>query len=122
MKAIKYLVLMTAVFACAVAVNMHRFGYNLNDGFWRTLMFPFEGTVWAPRFTEDNFNKIKQGMSASSVREILGEPLRQDSECSEICFWYYTGQDTGTADFDQRWIVFNNANQVMEIRKSFFID
>lgn len=122
MKIVKYLSLTMVVFICGVAINIQRFGYNLNDGFWRTLMFPFEGTVWASGFSEANFNKIKLGMSVTQVQEILGEPLRKDDECRELCFWLYSGHDTGTADFDQRWVVFNNADLVIEIRKSFFID
>lgn len=105
-----------------VGLNMYRFGYGFSDGFWRTLMSPFEETVWAPGFSEHSFVQVKLGMEANQVLAILGAPLRKDDDCSNICFWMYTHQATGTADFDQRWIVFDKDSKVIELRKSFFID
>lgn len=105
-----------------IGVNMYRFGYGVEDGFYRTLMFPFEGTVWAQGFNEKAFLKVQIGMSQLQVVHLLGEPLRKDLDCDESCFWLYSGQDSGTADFDQRWVVFGADRKVNEIRKSFFID
>lgn len=109
------------LFTFSIAINMYRFNYGINDGFWRTLMAPFTGTIWAPSFSESNFDQIKISMNSVQVLSLLDEPLRKDCDIKE-CFWIYTSQDTSTADFDQRWVIFDNADKVIEIRKSFFID
>ena len=101
--------------------NMFNYGYSWEDAMKRTLLYPFEGTVWAKGFTESGFESIQLSMTENQVLAILGEPLFQN--CGEgICFWMYTGQDTQTADFDQRWVVIGKDGKVSEIRKSFFID
>lgn len=118
---LKAILFFWAMFGAVMAVNALKFGYGPEDAFWRTLMTPFEGTVWAPGFSEAAFSKVKVGMAANEVASLLGEPLRKD--CGDKnCFWSYTGQDTGTADFDQRWVIVGNSGRVEEIRKSFFID
>ena len=100
---------------------MTRLNYNLDDAFWRTLLSPFEGTIWAKDFRLENFEKVFMGMSSQEVYKLLGTPLR--SHCTpEGCLLIYSWQDTGTADFDQRWVGINSIGQVNEIRKSFFID
>ena len=93
---------MNIVFLFGVGINMYRFGYGFEDGFFRTLLAPMEGTVWADGFSEEAFNKIKIGMRAEEVLSILGEPLKKNTECRKLCFWTYSSQDTQTADFDQR--------------------
>ncbi len=85
-------------------------------------MTPFEGTLWSEDFSENEFSKIRIGMSSQEVIELIGQPISKGLNCDSICFWIYTIQDTGTADFDQRWVVFNNHLKVTEVRKSFFID
>ena len=121
MKFVKAAFLANAIFIVAVAANVLRFQYGAEDAFWRTLMSPFEGTVWTPQFSESAFAKIEVGMAASEVVGLVGKPLRRD--CGTMgCFWIYTWHDSDTADFDQRWVVFDVAERVSEIRKSFFID
>lgn len=105
-------------FIFSMGINSYRFGYDINETFYRTLLSPMEGTVWAEDYTEDGFAKVKIGMTASEVHKILGEPLVRNTEE----FWKYTLGDTSTADFDQRWVVFNDSGIVVEKRKSFFID
>ncbi len=100
---------------------MSHFGYGLNDAFWRVIWSIDEGTIWTQDFREENFEKIKLGMTDQDVLALMGSPLKADENCKEVCFWFYTKQDAGTSDFDQRWVVFNN-KRVTEIRKSFFID
>lgn len=121
MKFLKFFVLGGFLFFTMVTINAVRFQYGMGDAFWRTLMTPFEGTVWAPRFEESKFSKVKVGMNGLEVLSLLGPPLRKDCG-KEDCFWLYTWQDTGTADFDQRWLVLDLKERVIEIRKSFFID
>src|SRR3990167_2474807 len=91
------------LFPLVVAVNSFRFGYDFKEAYWRTLMAPFEGTVWAPGFKESAFSKLRIGMTASEVFGLLGDPLRKRCD-KDGCLWIYTWQDTGTADFDQRWV------------------
>ena len=108
-------------FPTAVAINSYRFGYGLNDAFWRTLVAPIEGTIWAPQFDESKFSKIRVGMRAPDVVELIGKPLHQ--YCGkEDCFWLYTTLETGLPGYDQRWLVFDLAERVIETRKSFELD
>ena len=114
------LVLITA-FSIGLANNIYSYGYGLSDAFWRVVWILDEDTVWVENFKEKKFDKITVGMSTQDVISLLGKPLNEVKECKEDCFWYYTWHARGNADFDQRWIVFNN-NLVSEVRKSFFID
>jgi len=108
-------------FPTLVAINSYRFGYEWNDALWRTLLAPVEGTIWAPQFDESKFSKIRVGMSASEVAKLTGEPLRKN--CGDkYCFWRYTELETDLPGYDQRWVVFNLAERVTEIRKSFYLD
>jgi hypothetical protein len=120
MKARKFFLISGMIFVTCVTINAVRFQYGLSDAFWRTIMTPFEGTVWASEFKESEFSKVQIGMLETEVMRLLGSPLRKD--CNEKCFWIYTWQVTGTADFDQRWVIFDLNQKVVEIRKSFFID
>jgi hypothetical protein len=100
---------------------MWRFGYGVNDAFWRTLLIPCEGTIWAKGFEEKKFNQVKLGMNGEDVKALLGLPLRNG--CNEVhCFMVYTNQDTSTADYDERVVVTDLNNKVVEIKKTFFID
>lgn len=108
---------------CAATINnMSTFGYGFNDAIWRVIWSIDEGTIWAQNFSEENFEKIRLGMTDHDVLELMGPPLYSDDKCVDTCFWYYTKQDAGTSDFDQRWLVFNKDKRVVEVRKSFFID
>ena len=118
----KFLMVFMSLLVLGISFNMYRFGYGIEDAFFRTVLFPCEGTIWAKYFSESAFEKVKVGMEKSSVVGLLGEPLMKNKDCSKICFWRYTKQDTGTADFDQRWVIFSPNKKVVEIRKSFFID
>jgi len=122
MRLIAMLVFLSCLpFPTAVAFNSYRFGYGLKDAFWRTLMTPFEGSVWAPGFSEAAFSKVKIGMHSSEVFQLLGAPIRNPNGLTGS-IWMYTWQETGSADFDQRWLDFDPSGHVKEIRKSFFID
>ena len=101
--------------------NKVRFLYDWGNAFWRTLMTPFTGTNWAEGFSEDRFSMIRLGMSQEQVTSILGRPL--DQGCGKTsCSWIYSYQDTGTADFDRRWILFDYDGKVDEIKNDFYID
>jgi len=123
---LKYIFTLITVLIFGVLVgtlnNMYEYGYGLNDAFWRVVWAIDEGTIWAPNFSEENFDKIKLGMKDKEVLALMGKPLNLEEKCFDDCFWLYTKQDSGTSDFDQRWIVFNGERRVREIRKSFFID
>lgn len=109
-------------FGTMVVVNKVRFYYVWEDAFFRTLLAPFENTVWAPGFSVKNFEKARLGMDTAEISRLLGEPLRKDCGEDGGCFWLYSWQASGTDDFDQRWVIFNDEEKVSELRKSFFID
>ena len=111
-----------SVFILCIFINAYRFDYGPKDAFFRTLLFPFEGTVWSDNFSEKAFSKVEIKMDMKSVVNLLGDPVAKSQNCIERCFWYYTWHDTGTADFDQRWVIFGTDQKVVEIKKSFFID
>ena len=100
---------------------MYQFGYGFNDAFWRVVWAIIEGTIYADSFSEEKFHSIKLGMTKDQVKEILGNPLN-DEGLQKNSFWYYTHHDHPTSDFDQRWVVFDKSEAVIEIRKGFFID
>lgn len=108
-------------FPTAVTVNSIRFGYGLEDAVWRTLVSPVEGTIWPPQFDESKFSKIRVGMNSSEVTALVGEPLRKSCG-NEFCFWRYTELEADLPGYDQRWLIFNLAERVIEIRKSFYLD
>ena len=101
---------------------MYSYGYGINDAFWRVVWSIDEGTVWSPNFSEENFSKVKIGTTSDEVLALIGKPLFTSENCVDGCFWHYTKQDSGTSDFDQRWVIFDSSYKVVEIRKSFFID
>jgi len=113
---------LVSLFLYAVVSNMYQYGYGINDAFWRVVWSIDEGTIWAKGFTEENFNKVRVGMPKKQVLSLLGKPLNDISQPDNSRFWYYTHHDSGTSDFDQRWVVFNSDNRVEEVRKSFYID
>jgi hypothetical protein len=121
MKLFRFVFMISLLFPAAMAINSYRFGYGFENAFWRTLMTPFEGTVWAPGFKESTFSKISVGMPSLEVFRLLGDPIRKDCDHTG-CLWIYTWQNTGTADFDKRWLDIDLAGRVKEVKKSFFID
>ena len=116
------LLLCVTLFVTMVIVDKSRYYYGWGDAFSRTLLSPFEDTVWASGFSVQNFEKARLAMDKAEISELLGEPLRKDCGADGECFWIYSWQVTGTDDFDQRWVVFNSEGKVTELRKSFFID
>lgn len=118
----KFILILFLLFSYGVVSNMYDYGYGINDAFWRVIWAIDEGTIWAPGFSEEKFNRIKLGMNSNDVLNLLGRPLRGIEGCEKSCFWIYTMQDSPTSDFDQRWVIFDHNNKVTEIRKSFYID
>lgn len=69
---------------------MHSYGYGINDAFWRVVWSIDEGTIWAPNFSEKNFNKLAKGMTQGEVLSLIGKPLYKSVNCDDGCFWHYT--------------------------------
>ncbi|MEW6058012.1 MAG: hypothetical protein AB1540_15505 [Bdellovibrionota bacterium] len=121
MKWLKAFLFILTCFGLMMTTNKVRFRYDWENAFWRTLMTPFVGTIWAEGFSEERFAKVRVGMSFDEVAHILDEPLRKD--CSQKgCGWIYSNQDTGTADYDRRWITFDVTGLVDGLRHEFYID
>lgn len=121
MKWIRFASVIFLCFGIMILMNKIRFYYDWKNAFWRTLMAPFEGTIWAENYSEEHFMNIRPGMSMSSVEVLLGKPLR--ITCSkEGCTWIYSNQDTPTADYDRRWVSFSVNGSVNDITHKFYID
>ena len=122
----KYILIFVFVLFCGLSVgslkNMHKYGYGVNDAFWRVVWAIDEGTIWAENFSEEKFKKVKVGMTMEQVVSLLGQPLNSSERCENGCSWSYTKQDSGSSDYDQRRIFFDKNRLVIEVRKTFFID
>lgn len=110
------------MFSIGIIRNIYTYGYGVNDAFWRVVWAIDEGTIWAKNFDEENFKKVRLGMEKEEVLSLIGEPLDKTRKCPIDCSWIYTKQDTGTSDYDQRVVSFDNSGFVSEIVKSFYID
>jgi hypothetical protein len=105
----------------ATPINKWRFGYGWGEAFGRTVMAPMTGTLWAKDFSERKFSSVHLGMTRPEVVQLLGKPLREG--CGDSgCTWLYSWQDTGTADFDRRWVGFDLKGHVDRIYHDFFVD
>lgn len=109
------------LFPAAVGINSIRFGYGFEDAVWRTIVSPVEGTIWPENFHDSKFSVIRVGMHMSEVAALVGEPLRKSCG-SESCFWRYTELEADLPGYDQRWVIFDLAEHVIEIRKTFYLD
>jgi outer membrane protein assembly factor BamE (lipoprotein component of BamABCDE complex) len=63
-------------------------------------------TVYAENYNERNFQRISQGMTASEVAALIGQPLRRSSWGRYNDVWHYTDQRTPVDNFWRRWIAF----------------
>jgi len=123
MKKIFYAILSSlVVFMVIISMNKIRYQYDWRNALWRTVMTPFTGTLWADGFSDERFAKISIGMPKEEVEKILGSPLSVGCEKMLHCDGVYSYQDSGTADFDRRWIRFGWDGRVVEIVRDFYID
>lgn len=112
---------LTVLFGGMVIMNKVRYRYAWDDAFWRTLLAPITKTVWAEKFSETNFAKIKNGMTNAEVLKLLSEPL--DRNCDKDgCIWPYSYWHKDAIEFDRRWVVFDNQGRVNHVWHQFYID
>lgn len=109
------------IYTLSIFYNKVYYQYNLTDSFKRTTLSLFTGTIYASNYSEKNFHKVHIGMPQEKVEELLGKPLRVDYGPLGTSY-IYSNQDTPTADYDRRWISFNQSQQVDEIESRFYID
>jgi hypothetical protein len=70
---ISFLVVLISFFVGYQAIRYH---YSFIDAVYAAVLFPVEGTVWAPQFNEEEFdNLFMRGSSIDETIQILGEPL-----------------------------------------------
>ncbi|MEW6056481.1 MAG: hypothetical protein AB1540_07685 [Bdellovibrionota bacterium] len=110
-----------AFFGIMLIMNKVRYRYDWENAFWRTIMTPMTGTIWAKDFSEAGFAKITYGMSSAEVRSLVGEPLNRECD-KDGCGWSYSDQDSDTADSDRRWVRFDAKDRVDYIWHEFHID
>lgn len=120
----KLLIIIIAIFLISGTLkNMKRYGYGVEDAFFRYIFDIDEETIWIENFSEEKFDKIKIGMTNKQVLNLMGKPLYDfEEQCADFCFWEYADQARNNGDFDQRWVVFDKSYKVIEIRKTFYID
>jgi len=79
-----FLLGMAFVIIPQVLVNEEK--YNSNRDIFDHIDFFFEDhTKYASGYSEENFNKIKEGTTQEQVIELLGEPLKKSGDT-----WFYT--------------------------------
>ena len=111
---------LATIFGCWWAFNAVRYHYGFMDALARSLWWLTESTRWAEGFTEDNFDKVKPGMTEADVIRLVGQPLRKT--CVEWCELVYTWQIGSNLDFDWRSVELGKDGRVENVRREFFID
>lgn len=102
---IAFAVLLTFLVAAPVVYTMCRYGYSYADSISRIRSFcigKHKGD-FAPGFSEVAFRKIKPGMTAAKVLDMLGEPFGMLSATGHQWSAWYSG---GPANYDVREVVF----------------
>ncbi|MGK5090451.1 outer membrane protein assembly factor BamE [Deltaproteobacteria bacterium TL4] len=112
------LLAMTLLFALFVPYNMIRYQYDFSNAFDRVLFYPLENTEWAPDFSEENFSKIRVGMTKKEVLTVLGEPLVRSCECQ---VWKYVWGKRRN-DFLTRAVVYGRYGKVREVVSKFHFE
>lgn len=107
------------------------FKYPFTDCVLRTILYPFEGTLWSSNhYNDNNFSKIKNGMTKKEVLDLVGKPEfggdpDETNTKSEVArLWDYTHQQTNphAMTWHRRGLVFDEKNLVIEIKREFYID
>ena len=83
------------------------------------LMVMYEDTTYAKDYSEENFFKIKKGMTKEEVKKILGEPLFKTENNN---YWHYSWYGNGTGNHLTRLIIFGKDGKVERIERDFYLD
>lgn len=120
-KAILLILTGLSLFFISTVINKNHYRYDWQNAAWRTGMALFTGTKWAEGFSEEQFAKVKIGMSFEEVKAIVGKPL--EGGCGLYgCGLVYSWQDTPTADYDRRWVRFDKNHKAYLIYHDFYIN
>jgi hypothetical protein len=84
------------------------------------------GTVYAPGYSEDRFQRLRVGMTASEVEAIVGRPLGRSDWGSGPTptaqeLWQYSSHHDHTANFWRRWALVENG-KVVHVFNDFWVD
>jgi hypothetical protein len=79
-----------------------------------------EDTVYAGRFNEKLFKKIKIGDSKERVISLIGNPLRKYFVNNVEHWWYSVSPSSGS--FFKRAVEFSGDGKVTEIQHYFYLD
>jgi hypothetical protein len=68
------------------------------------------GTIYSQNYDETKFQRLREGMTAKQVEEIMGPPLKkvftnQHMDAHDEGMWYYSNQRNATANFWRRWVL-----------------
>lgn len=80
-----------------------------------------EDTVTAPGFREELFERIRPGMAASEVLDVLGQPLERVEIKPHTQLWRYTKQGPKDTNYRIRSVELADG-RVSEVVRSFFVD
>ena len=113
--------MITFIFTIFVPYHMIRYQYDFSNAFDRVLFYPLENTEWAADFSEENFSKIRVGMTKKEVLAIIGKPLIETGNTASYwAYWAYTRYKNDHDDsVDRRMIYFDIHDTVDRVERSF---
>jgi len=99
--------------------NEHYRGYRLADWLgWAESLGDHAETRFAPGFAENQFCKVKPGMTPAEVRRLLGEPLLVFGHS----VWHYSRPTDGNWTCHVREIDFNDQGRVETVDRSYYCE
>lgn len=111
-KAIIFFLLVILFFSSLFLVNLEFLLENIEVWIWG------ESTIYAPKYREEIFWKISNGMTKSEVLSLLGPPLWKSGDNQKN--WNYTNQKK--SNYRQRVIVFDENNKVCNRKIGLYVD
>jgi len=110
-------------------ISLSFFRYDAHDAFLHSFFWPLAKTQWAQGFSESKMDEVKEGMTASEVKALLGDPLTKNVDsASGDTYWIYSWRqgipccNQYDGNFHRREIRFSSNDIVKSVRREFDAD